>query len=178
MTEEEFKVSIPVPETASVYRQVHLQQLDKIGRFPKASHFFPDPDGLSVNWDEFSNPDHVYHIIGISYKKDQEVFKNCRDFKVVKLPIIFLRSIEGIEDVIHSPIYQGDPATIGFPNIYCHASVLYGQEDEETRIKLSTYCAANQEICDCNVDLDKLEEEIKLLREKLDQTAFHRLQLM
>lgn len=177
MTEAEFKTILPIAAEHAVYRQVHLNDLDKAGRFPKAKHFIPHSDGLSTNWKELTTLKEAFYIIGLSYKFGKTIFKNIRDFRMFELPVQFLRSLEGITSLEHSPTLNGDPAAIGTPNIHFHASLVFG-DDEEIRLKLSTYCNDEYQSCYLEADYDSLEPAIEDLRQKLQETKYHRLELM
>lgn len=176
MTEAEFKTPLPLSPEDGVYRQTHLSQMDKNGapnkKFPKASHFSPDPDGLSVHWDRHIQPQGVFHIIGLSYRVGKSEYKNPRDFRLFHFPVGWLRQLEGLVDVVHSPVFHGNPAPVGSPNNYAHASLIY-PDDEEIRLKLSNYCQKNFENCHCQVDFDLLDIELSELRARQNMTSYH-----
>jgi hypothetical protein len=176
MTEEQFLIPISIAIKDSVYRHAHLNNLiptqDKKFRIPRPSHFKPDHDGLSVNLDRLITINGVYHIIGLSYKIGKPQYKDPKEFKLFRIPVQFIRSMEGIIDVIHTPIFRGNPAPIGFPNNYAHTSLLY-PDDEEIRLKLSDYCWKNYDTCHCAVDFTFIELEVMKLREKLNSSIYH-----
>lgn len=179
MTEEEFLKPLPITNEDHVYRQVHWSALQKSDsnkkkKFPNASHFTPDADGLSVNLAKLITLNGVYHIIGISFKPNTTEFKSYKDFKVFRFSFSFLRSIENIKSVLHSPVLNGNPAPVGNPNNYAHASVLYGEDDEDVRLKLSTYCDSNYEQALCTADFTSIDKEVAELRERLNDTPYHR----
>ena len=179
MTVAEFKAPLPIANEDAVFRQAHTSQLgvmkeDKNKRFPKPSHFKPDPDGLSVHWDRFIDVEGVFTIIGLSYRTGTTEYKDPKMFCVFSFPVGFVRAVEGVEDVIHTPFFNGDPASVGCPNNYSHSSILY-PDDEEIRLKLSDYCRSNYEGCICTANFEMLEKAIAELRERLDETPFHRL---
>jgi hypothetical protein len=172
ITEAQFKIPLIIPDKAFVYRQVYKTQLDKVGRFPKAKHFMPDSDGLSTLWNEFATVKEVYHIIGISYKINKTVYKNPLEFSVFAFPIVFLKGIEGINEILHSPVFCGNPAPVGNPNNYAHASVCYG-EDEQIRLNLSDYCSNKFDTAHCPIDFQTIESEVEALRLRLNNTKYH-----
>jgi hypothetical protein len=167
---------LPVPDEDALYRQAHFSKLTGPagGRFPKASHFVPDEDGLSVHWDRYIGTAGIYILIGLTYRPGKTVFKDPKDFTVFSLPVSFIRSLEGVAGVIHTPHYSGNPAPVGSPNNYAHTSLLY-PKDEEIRIKLSDFCHDTPG-CLCHADIPPLETEIAALRERLDNTPYHRIQ--
>ena len=179
MTKEQFLTPLYISSEDDVYRQAHLQSLKPIPgntefRFPRESHFKPHSDGLSVHWNRYISIHGVYHTIGLSFKKDTCEYKDAKSFKLFSLPVGFIRSIDGVLDIKHSPVFNGSPAPIGFPNNYAHTSLLY-PDDEEIRVKLSDYCKDNQEVSNCYVNFTLIDQEIIALRERLDNTEYHRL---
>lgn len=176
MTEAEFLTPLSILSENGVYRQAHLNQMDKNAspnrKFPKPAHFSPDPDGLSVHWDRFIQPHGVYHVIGLSYRFGKTEYKNPRDFRLFHFPVGWLRQLEGLVDVVHSPVFHGNPAPVGSPNNYAHASLIY-PDDEEIRLKLSNYCQSNFDGCYRPVDFELLDSELNELRARLDQTSYH-----
>jgi hypothetical protein len=177
MTEAEFLTSLEINDGAFLYRQAHNNSLIKGERYPNASLFSHDPTGLSTNWNELATPEHAYHIIGLSYRFGKAEFKNCRQFSMFKIPVTLLKEIEAITKIHHTPVLNGNPAAVGTPNIYCHASIVY-EDDTEVRLKVSDYCKENIDVCECLVDMDKVEQDILELRKQGDNNAFHRLDLM
>lgn len=174
ITQKQFAEPLPIPPESFVLRQANKTILDKEGRYPKAKHFIPDEDGLSVHWDNFITVEEVFHIIGLSYKFAKEEFKDPCQFHIFKFPVHFLLLIEGIAQVIHSPVFNGNPAPVGMPNNYAHSSICYGQ-DEEIRLKLSAYCNEEHEVAYCKVqDFELLEKEVEALRLRLNETKYHR----
>jgi hypothetical protein len=175
IAEDEFQIPLTIPDEASVYRQVHYNELDKDNRrYPKASHFKlkEGEADLSVNWDQWICSDEVYHIIGLSHNARSE-FKDIRKFKIFKISVDYLRKLSGIEKVSHSPKYNGNPAPIGKPNNYSHSSVFY-PDDEEIRKKLSNYCNDNDPGLASSVNYSVLEKIIDQLKERLNETKYHR----
>lgn len=178
-TPEEFLTVLPIPDTDLVYRQGHLIKLikiqgDKKKRFPDETNFVPDPDGLSLHWSAYSTPEYVFKHIGISYKFNSTTYKTYSEFRVFSIPVALFRSLDGVR-VEHTPVYNGNPAPLGVPNNYAHASALYSAEDVEIRLKLSDYCRENYDKSHCSIDFKLLDPIIEDLRERLDQTNYHRL---
>lgn len=178
LTEAEFILSLPVPNDSNVYRQVHKNDLDKQSRrFPQAKHFKLKKDelDLSVNWATYVTIDEVFYLIGLSHNAKGN-FKDVRMYEVFKFPVDFLRKLEGIEKVVHSPVLNGNPAPVGRPNIYAHTSVFY-PDDEEVRKKLSNYCNDDYKNSYCSINIELIEPIIEKLRERLNNTKYHRCKI-
>jgi hypothetical protein len=163
----------------SIYRQASVFHLAKTPqqkkrRYPNESHFVPDKDGLSVYWTKYIKLKDVFIIIGLSYVKDTEVYKDHTHFKIFKFPVSFVKAIEGILGVLHSPVYNGNPAPVGSPNIFSHSLVVY-ENDPEIRMKLSDYCRDNNDSSFCDFNVHSIDEEVKELRDRLNDTPFHKV---
>ena len=179
MTPDEFQISLIINDDDSVYRQAHVSRLiktesSKKRRHPSESHFKPDPDGLSVHWNKHITVSGVFHIIGLSYKIGKGEYKDFKCFEVFSIPVEYIRSLEGVQAVVHSPVFNGDPAPIGSPNNYAHTSLIY-PDDEEIRLKLSDYCQFDYDNSYCPADFTILDEEINELRKRLNDTIYHKL---
>ena len=179
MSPEEFLKPLDILADDAVYRQAHFSQLiyppgNKHKRFPKASHFKPDEDGLSVNLCRLITVNGVYHIIGLTYRINKEEFKDPANFKLFTIQTSIITAIDGVVSIIHSPVFKGNPAPIGSPNNYAHTSLIY-PDDEEIRLKLSDYCQQDFMHSYCTVDFEIIEKEVSALRERLDDTPYHRL---
>ena len=163
-----------IPDEDFVYRQCHFRDLSKGKgvRFPNEAHFKPDPDGLSVNWDKKIKLDEVFIIIGNSHKANAQ-FKNHRDFQVFKFQVGILKSIPGIEAVVHDPTFYENPSPIGFPNNPAHTLVKY-PDDEEIRVNLSDYAREHYEDTFCSFDVNSLNKTIEELRERLPDVPYNR----
>lgn len=162
-----------------VYRQVHVQALLKLPaskkrRYPNETHFVPDPDGLSVYWKKQIELKNVFITIGLSYKFNTNEFKDHTLFKVFEFPVAFIKTIEGISQVLHAPVFNGDPAPVGYPNIFSHSLVAY-ENDPEIRLKLSDYCRDNNNSSFCDFDVHSIDNEVGKLRDKLNDTPFHKV---
>ena len=146
-------------------------------RFPNESHFElrPNEKGLSVNWEKYLSLSQNYIIIGLTYKMGTKKFQDHTAFKIFKFPVSFLRSIVEIQDVIHSPIYNGNPAPVGNPNNIAHSEVLY-ENDVEIYVKLSSYCDENFNEACCNFEVNSVNEKIEELRLLLNDTPYHKTQ--
>ena len=162
-----------IPGEDIVYRQVHILAAPKKEgrRIPNEANFSPDGDGLSVHWNKYITIEGIYQILGLSYNAKNN-YINFTQFKVYGFPINFVRSVSGINDVIHSPVINGNPAPVGHPNNRAHASVMY-PDDEEIRLKLADYVLNNYQQSYCDVDVSGLSSEIQQLRERLNNTPYH-----
>lgn len=179
ITEEQFTVALAIPNEDFVYRQVPLTELDKeSARFPLPANFTikysRGEKELSVSWSAHTSVQQVFEVIGLSANMKGE-FKDIKRYKVFSLPVHFLRDVEGIEKVVHSPVFNGNPAPIGSPNIYAHASIFFPESEQvEIRKKLSTYCQQNYGASYCEVDIASLEARVEALKARADNTRYHR----
>lgn len=162
-----------IPDHAYLFRQATSKQRVTEGnrRFPNEAFFTlrEGEDGLSCNWDKYSSIKDSFILIGLRFNSRQQ-YLDYKSFKIFKLSVGFLKSIEGIT-VIHKPEFNGNPAPIGRPNNKSHSEICY-LDDVEIRTKLSDYSREND--CYCDFDINSLEKEILALREKLNDTAYHK----
>ena len=166
-----------IPDDSFLYRQAHIlsntHQVDN-KRIPNESHFSPDEDGLSVYWDKYANEQFIYCYIALSYKFKSDKFKDYRAYKIYKFPTEIFRKIQDVSDVLHSPVYYGNPAPVGFPNNKSHSLVIY-PNDVEIRLKLTDYVKEFYSEAHCEYDVKLLDKEISNLRERLNDTPFHKV---
>jgi hypothetical protein len=160
-----------IPDGDNIFRQIHYTQWDKQNKdrkVPKDSHFVPDPDGLSVNWEQYCSLKDVFIIIGLSHKfppNPEGKFKDPTGFLVIKFNVKGLRKIEGINEVKHNPIFYGVPPPIGKPNNRGHSLVIY-PNDEQIRLLLCEAVHNNQD-CVCKIDFKIIEAELQELKRRL-----------
>lgn len=154
-----------IPNEAFVFRHVHVNQ--RTGRIPNEAAFKlrEGERGLSVNWDKYIDVKGCYILLGLTFSKTN-TFINYTAFKIFKLKVENIRSIVGIEDVIHDPVFYGDPPPIGKPNNRSHSQILCSN-DEEVRMNLADYCLNNFDISCCNFKVTSLDEEINILKQRL-----------
>lgn len=175
--ESQFGVSILIPDSDEVYRQVPITQLEE-GRFPQPGHFTIKYDRgekeLSTNWSAYTDTLDSYCIIGLSANING-AYKDVSKYKLFSIPVLFLRSILGIEKVVHTPVFHGNPSEIGKPNNYSHASIFFQKENQvEVRKKLSTYCNQHYNTSFKSIDFDLLCPIIDQLKERKENTKYHR----
>ena len=174
ISKSQFDIPLDILDKNHVIRNVHENELDKIDKkVPKASHFSfrNDEKDLSVNCEAIFSADKICKLIGLTHKKNGE-FKNIHDFKLFRFPVGFLRNLEGVNKVLHTPIFNGDPSPVGSPNNFSHSSI-YLENDEEIRLKISDYCRKNLTESLCVIDYEHLSKEIIKLRELENKTEFH-----
>ena len=179
--DEKFEVNnIPwpieeIPSEDFVTRQaLPMERTGKRPRkFPKESHFKlrPGEDGLSVNWVKYLDTKSNFILLGLTHNRNGD-YLDYSGFKIFKYSVKFLRSLDGVADVEHKPIYNGNPAPVGKPNNRAHAIVIY-PDDEEIRMNLSDYCRENFDHSFCEFDISSLDQEINNLRERLNDTPYH-----
>lgn len=171
-----FEVEI-IPDNAFVYRQIlpHEWIGLKKRRFPSESHFElrPDEEGLSVNWDKYITVENNYILIALT-KNSKDKFQNHTAYKIFRYPTELFRNIEGIEDLIHKPVFNGNPAPIGKPNNQSHSEAIY-VNDPEILLKLSDYCNVEHETSFCKFNVNSINDRVKELKAMLNDTPFHKL---
>lgn len=164
-----------IQDNNSIYRQVPVIETEKREgrRFPIESHFMPNPD-LSVYLAELIEVKDVFLTIGLSFKTNTTEYKKPDTFLLYQIPVEFIQSLEGVSDIKHSPVYNGNPASVGHPNIPSHASVYYSPEDNDVRVNLSDYCRTEQD-ARVNFKISSINDELEELRQRLNNTRFHRI---
>lgn len=168
-----------IPDESYVYRQVLPYERKRVGkkrrRFPSESHFElrVGENGLSVHWDKYINVKKIYLLLSLTHNSKGN-FLNHTAFKVFRYPVQFLRSIDKIEDVIHTPNFYGNPAPVGKPNNRAHADVLY-ENDMEIFVKLRDYCDEEYDNAYCKFNVNSINDKSEKLRKLLNDTEFHKL---
>lgn len=128
-----------IPDKDNVYRQVHKNFMKKNSNLPSAKEFRKkaDEEGISVNWDKYVSPQEVLQIIGKTYKKGSEDFKDPGNYHLFQLNVGEVRAIESVKDVLHDPIWN-DPELVGNPNNFAHSLIILEEEnDTEFRLKIA-----------------------------------------
>src|SRR5690606_11561527 len=108
--------NLSIPNEDYVYRQTTPRDRKRSGKrkFPNESHFqLKDGErGLSVNWSKYNTVEENFLLISLTHSKSG-VFLDHKMFKIFRYPVSIFRKIEKIEDVIYSPVYNGNPAPVG-----------------------------------------------------------------
>jgi len=168
-----------IPDDAHVYRQVLPHERERVGkkrrRFPSEHHFElrPDEKGLSVHWDKYITVRNIYLLLSLTHNLKGN-FLNHTAFKVFRYPVKFLRNIQKIEDVIHTPNFYGNPSPIGKPNNRAHADVVY-ENDMEVFVKLRDYCDEEYEYAHCEFDVNSINDKVEELKNLLNDNEFHKI---
>jgi len=164
-----------IPSQDFVYRSAAPRQRNKIGkrRFPNERCFElrKNEKGLSCNWEKYMNIEENYLYLALSQSNNK--FLDYKAFRLFKLPVDLMRNHDLIEAVIHTPVFEGNPAPVGKPNNQAHCEALY-PNDEEIWLYLSDYCKNNLDASECQFDLRSIDSKVNELRDKLDDTPFHR----
>ncbi|UOB19372.1 hypothetical protein [Abyssalbus ytuae] len=174
-----FKTEL-IPDEDFVFRQVTPRDREgpngKRRRFPNETHFQlrKNEEGLSVNWSKYIDVEKNYILIALTKNQEKGTFQNHTAYKIFKYPVSFLRSIEKIEDVIHTPKFNGDPAPIGKPNNQSHSDVVY-ENDVEIFVKLMDFCEDEYDSAYCNFEVNSINDKIEELKALLNDTPYHRL---
>ena len=160
-----------IPDIDFVLRQVPVIQTGPSGRrVPNETAFKlrPGENGLSVNWEKYLDVKGNYILLGLTFNKNN-TFIDYTAFKIFRLEVGYIRSVSGVTDVLHDPVFRGDPAPVGQPNNRAH-SLIICDDDEEVRTKLSDYCRDNFDISDCKFKITSLKTEIEKLKQRLNDT--------
>lgn len=169
-----------IPNENFVYRQsIPRDWIKEEGtkrRWPNEASFSlrKNETGLSVNWDKYISVKDNYVIIGLTQSTAGK-YLNHTSFRIFKFPVEFLRSIEEISDVIHDPLFNGNPSPVGQPNNRAHSLIEYSDNDGFARMNLSDYSNNNYDQCFCEFNVNSINQELEELKGRLDNTAFHRI---
>lgn len=157
-----------IPDEDYVFRQIHKEQFKKKdSRFPSERHFSLNEGekGLSVNWERYCSVERNWILIGLSYRHNSTSYKDPALFHVFRINVGVLRVVQGVEDVIHDPVYN-EPPLLGKPNNRSHSLIKYSN-DEEYRLKLSDLAdmvGNNYDKMICTPDWQFIENELGRLR--------------
>lgn len=167
-----------ISDKCCVYRQVlpFQRKGPKKRRFPNEAHFELRKGelGLSVNWDKYMNIESNYILIALTQNQSNGKFQEHTAYKIFKYPVSLFRSIEKIDEVVHKPIFNGNPSPVGKPNNRSHAEVIY-ENDMEIFVKLSDYCLENYDNAYCEFDVNSINDKVKELKALLNNTPYHSL---
>lgn len=134
-----------IPNGNWLYRQVPSMSkyFDEVDgkRFPNEANFHCDETGLSLHWERYADVKWIYLFLSLC-KNAKGNYRDYRSFQIFRLPAGVIRSTEGVESVVHSPLYWGNPAPDGTPNNRAHASAFY-PDDVEIRLKLRDWVGNN-----------------------------------
>lgn len=175
--------TIPVDHKLSRQFWVHYMKKTSGGRrFPPESEFKTrDGDlGLSFYWNKYIDLKSIFLTIGLSHKSDSSrKFKDYTGFKIFQIPCEVIISLYESISIVHEPLFNGNPAPIGQPNIRSHTLVQFGEIQEEdslrVRMNLSEYCVKNHNDSYRHFEVTSIRNEIRQLIESGDNTPFHRI---
>jgi len=162
-----------------LYRHVHYSHRPKYQgkrRHPNESHFIlkDGEDGLSFNWNKYAKEKRGLIVIGLKIGNNGS-FIPISDYSYFKFPVSFLYSIVGVYEIVHNPIFNGDPSEVGSPNNKSHSLVVFDRDDLSVRVNLSDYCNEHYESAKCDTDLAEIASRLNELRDRLNNTPYHKL---
>lgn len=162
-----------------LFRSCHYSQREKVSkkrRHPSEACFSlrNNEEALSFNWSKYAEANRGFIVLGLRYGVNGE-FLHYKDYTFFKLPYIFLKELEGIAKIVHSPDFNGNPSNVGIPNNKSHSLLFYEDDDLQTRMNLTDYCNNNYDDCKCEVEFQIIDSEIENLRERLNDTEYHKL---
>ncbi len=174
-----WKVEV-IPDNGNVFRRVPTTPSHTIKtegrRCPNESHFIlkEGEEGLSVNWDKYITLKGNFILQALTYKHNQQVYCEYTGYIIFSFPIKELRRMEGIKDVFHRPVYNGNPANAGSPNNRSHSEIEYSN-NLQARMDLVDYCNSNFDTSFCDIKVAEIKDEIEQLRKRLNDTPYHKL---
>ncbi|WP_099369610.1 hypothetical protein [Sphingobacterium sp. 1.A.5] len=157
---------VPIAKTCKI-------ALDSVKRrIPNEASFAlrPGEEGLSMNWSKYCCEKKSLHIKGITYSTSGTGFIEISQNLIFKFPVYFLKDYG---DVKHTPIGKSNPSPIGEPNNKSH-SELFPHNELKMRVNLSDYCRKEYHYSFCKVDMKLIQEEVNELRNRLNDTPYHK----
>lgn len=163
-----------------LYRHCHYSKREQISkkerRHPNEASFVlrEGEEALSFNWSKYANSERGSVVIALTYNRSDN-YLNYKDYTFFKYPIEFLKSVDGIVNIVHNPDFKGNPSAVGHPNNKSHSLVFIESNDLAIRINLADFSKENYELAKCTIDFNTLDDEIEQLRARLNDTEYHRL---
>jgi hypothetical protein len=149
-----------------VYRIALTTDRDRKNKaIPAIRNFSLNPNdngNLSVDWDKLTTPEDSIARIGAQFKFNSSEFKEFENRELYALNVEKVRSIEGINDVVHDPISESLP---GIPKNEAHSLICCSSNEElhpEIFLKLRDTAKDNLVV----VNMDIVREKVEVLREK------------
>jgi hypothetical protein len=135
-----------IPDADNVYRLVHTSQFQKPNReLPRIAVFAPHQGEqvISVDWSKYTNPTESLLRVGKTYKTGKPEFKNPAEFQVFEMNVgkarrLVLPTLE----VLHDPLFIGDPEPEGSPNNRSHAHIQFPSTEEEDQLQVAAMLLA------------------------------------
>jgi len=173
----------PIPGNEYLSRHVLASGLIKESgrRFPSESDFIlrETEDGLSHYWNRHISLEDIYITIALTHNA-KGAYKEYTSFKIFQIENNYIKSLNDSLKVEHNPAFFGNPAPVGSPNNRSHSLVIFPKVEEEEllqiRINLATFCQKNYETSYREFDVKSIKEKVVHLREKTNDTPYHRLE--
>jgi len=165
-----------IDDTSLLYRTITIMATTKGSdkrRFPNEGAFAlrPHETGLSLNWSKYCCENKSLIVKGLTKSlRDPFNFIDVSPNIVFNFPSNFLKSYGELK---HTPIYLGNPSPVGLPNNISH-SELTPYEELKMRMDLADYCNQNHASSFCKTNMSDLKLEIENLRQRLNDTPYHR----
>jgi len=170
-----------ISEKDFLYRHCHYLKREriskKIKRHPNETSFIlrDGEEALSFNWSKYADPERSYIVLGLTYSNSSENFIQYQDYTFFRYPYKHLSEIAGVSDISHDFLFIDNPSPVGKPNNRSHTAVSLDDDDLAIRVNLSDYVKDNYDECKCEVSLNDVQRVLTLLREKLNDTEYHKL---
>jgi hypothetical protein len=153
-----------IPDEDNVYRNVPTIHIGRwvSSRQPKESDFTlrEGEIGLSVNWDKYCTLNEAFVKIGLERTpKNPAIYRNPKDFKVIKINVGDLRKIKLLSEVPVTVIH--DPIDIPVAN-RSH-SLICSEDQDEFRLKLCDLISSFEDIFE-NPNFEEVDAELVIRR--------------
>lgn len=131
----------------------------------------PGEGDLSFNVERFIDAYKNYLLIGIT-----DSFKGALKvdtFRVFKLPVKFVESLEAFKAILHTPNFYDAPSPVGKPNNKAHVSLQCINYDVGFRTEIADYCQDNSDECCYEFDFEEIKKDVAKLRMRGNETPYH-----
>lgn len=166
--------SIEISSEDYIFRQASVSNtIKRKRRVPSEACFIlrPDEKDLSFNIERFIDAYKNYLLIGITHSAKGPL--QVDTFRVFKLPVSLVKSLQAFKTIRYSPNFYGAPSPIGKPNNKSHVSLQCSNYDVGFRTEMAEYCQNNSDKSCFEFDLKEIKKDVEQLRLRGNETPFH-----